>query len=49
MITSVCIVVAELINSPELDTILTEGAEKAASVANVTLARVEEAMGLRRK
>ena len=40
---------AELIDSPELDTILTEGAEKAASVANVTLARVEEAMGLRRK
>ena len=40
---------AELIDSPELDTILTEGAEKAAAVANVTLARVEEAMGLRRK
>ena len=39
----------ELIDSPELDTILTQGAEKAAAVANVTLARVEEAMGLRRK
>ena len=39
----------ELIDSPELDIILTQGAEKAASVANVTLARVEEAMGLRRK
>lgn len=37
-----------LINSQELDDILTEGAKKANLVANETLAKVEKAMGLRR-
>lgn len=39
----------DLIGSAELDTILDAGAEKASIVANRTLARVEEAMGLRRR
>lgn len=39
----------DLIGSAELDSILDAGAEKASVVANRTLARVEEAMGLRRR
>lgn len=39
----------ELIESDQLDTILTEGAEKAAEVANQTLTKVEHAMGIGRK
>jgi tryptophanyl-tRNA synthetase (EC 6.1.1.2) len=38
----------DLINSPELDRILDEGAEKAQKVANVTLKKMERAMGLGR-
>lgn len=38
----------ELINSPELDDILDEGAEKARKVANETLRKMENAMGLGR-
>ncbi|MED0680461.1 tryptophan--tRNA ligase [Aneurinibacillus thermoaerophilus] len=39
---------AELIDSPELDRVLDEGAEKAKRVADETLNKVEEAMGLSR-
>lgn len=39
----------ELLDSPELDRILDEGAEKANLVANKTLKKMENAMGLGRK
>jgi len=39
----------ELLESPELDRILDEGAEKANLVANRTLKKMEKAMGLGRK
>ena len=39
----------ELVNSPELDTILDEGRAKAETVANKNLAKIEKAMGLNRK
>lgn len=39
---------AELIGSPELDSILDQGAEKARAKASATYRRVEEAMGLHR-
>ncbi|WP_214827463.1 tryptophan--tRNA ligase [Exiguobacterium algae] len=39
----------ELVNSPELDTILDEGRAKAEAVANKNLAKIEKAMGLNRK
>ncbi|MCM3741105.1 tryptophan--tRNA ligase [Oceanobacillus luteolus] len=38
----------ELIDSPELDTILDEGAENASKVANKTVAKAKKAMGLGR-
>ena len=38
-----------LIDSPELDKILDEGAEKASAIANKTLKRMENAMGIGRK
>lgn len=38
----------ELIDSPELDTILDEGAERASVIANKTVAKAKKAMGLRR-
>ncbi|MFZ7101955.1 MAG: tryptophan--tRNA ligase [Peptococcaceae bacterium] len=39
---------ATLINSQELDDVLTEGARKASIIADATLEKVEKAMGLRR-
>lgn len=39
----------QLLNSPELDLILDEGAKKAQSIANETLRKMELAMGLGRK
>lgn len=39
----------ELIDSPELDRILDEGADKANAIASATLQRMEDAMGLGRK
>ncbi len=39
----------ELIDSPELDRILDEGAEKANAIASATVKRMERAMGLGRQ